>query len=502
MSASSDHISASVRPGNYHPHLASGRSALAVFGVLWSSLHTLIPTLSSALVFFVSALYLTPSDFGLVGLAASLVMSVIAFSPAAFGEALVQRSDLNKAHTDSVFWLTTGFAAVTFLPIVLGSGAIAGWLGTDEIAPLLAVLALRIPLDLMAAVPNAMILRAMKFKLLAIRTAIATLVSVTLCLGMLFAGFGYWALVASQVSASLVTCLMAFAVSGWRPGISLKITAIRDLSSYGIFASGNRMLSTIKLDHLVLGVLAGPQALGLFVFAQRLFQMLTQLIGGTLSSVTLSLLSTLQGEPEKTAKAFAIASFTAAALSVPMFTMAGILAPDVIALALDPKWQGSAFLVQGFCVVGVLAGISVVQAALLNSQGKARWWFYYQLIQQSSSVLVIALTYSFGLHVMMIILIAKTIAVWPLSAYLTARLLDRSVWSYLSEFRVPVFASLVMAAGMLGLKLAAPDWSGVPLLIAQIGLGALIYLPIIAYFSRDRLAMVLKIISAKGHSTP
>ncbi|HID54030.1 MAG TPA: hypothetical protein EYP41_18585, partial [Anaerolineae bacterium] len=76
----------------YYPHLSHGRSRAAVSGVLWSSLHTLIPTISSAAVFFIGAYFLSPSDFGLVGFASALVSIAIAFSPLAFGEALVQQT--------------------------------------------------------------------------------------------------------------------------------------------------------------------------------------------------------------------------------------------------------------------------------------------------------------------------------------------------------------------------------------------------------------------------
>ncbi len=483
---------------DYHPHLTTGRSVSAIVGVLWSSLHTLIPTVSSAVVFFVSALFLSPADFGLVGLASSLVVSVIAFSPVAFGEALVQRKTLSKHHADTVFWLTTGFGLLCFTPFVLAAGAIGGAVGNPDIAAILPILALKIPLDLAAAVPNSMIIRSMKFKLIAVRTAVATMVSVIICMTMLFAGYGYWALVASQVSASMVACAMAFWVSGWQPGIAVRWSALKDLLNYGIFASGNRMLSTIKLDHLVLGIFGGTVILGLFIFAQRFYNMLTQLVGGALSSVTLSLLSTLQGDTDKTAQAFGIASFVSAAVSLPMFGALAITAPDLLALLLDDKWADAAFPVQAFCVAGVLAGIGVVQAALIKSQGKAQWWFYYQLVQQSTSVLVIVLTYSYGLPTLMIALMIKSVLLWPVSVLMTAKLLKRSAWNYLAGFRHPVVATLAMGIGMLAVPYLLPNLSQITKLALQLTVGALIYVPAILLLSRDLITQLIRFLPSKG----
>ncbi|MDX8355001.1 lipopolysaccharide biosynthesis protein [Cognatiyoonia sp. IB215182] len=472
---------------NDYPHLTSGRSVLALAGVMWSSLQTLIPTISAAIVFFVSAMFLSPADFGLVGLASGLVMTVIAFTPVAFGEALIQRKELSRAHADSVFWLTVGFGALCFLPLLIWSASIANLMGDAAIAAILPVLALRIPLDLAAAVPNGMIARSMKFKLIALRTAVATLVSLIVCLAMLFAGYGYWALVGSQISGSLVACAMAFWVAKWRPGFSLRWQALRDLAHYGVFASGNRMLATVKLDHLVLGILAGPAILGLFFFAQRFYFMLTQLVGGALSSVTLALLSTLQDDAPKTAKAFGMASYLSAAVSMPMFCALAITAPTLLDLLLDDEWAGAAFAVQAFCIAGVLAGIGVVQAALIKAQNKAHWWFWYQLVQQATSVLVIALTANLGLQVLMVALMAKSVMLWPVSVMMTAKLLKCSPWSYLVGFATPLLATTAMALAMLAAPILLPGQPPILQLTLQLAAGAAIYAPLILLLSRDRI---------------
>ena len=494
-------LTAKLEVDDYHPQLKTGRAALAIIGVLWSSLQTLIPTISSAVVFFISAAFLSPADFGMVGLASSLVMTVIAFTPMAFGEALVQRKSLTKAHADSVFWLTMGFGVMCFLPFAIWAKPVASLMGDVSIAAILPVLALRLPLDLAAAVPNAMIVRSMRFKLIALRTAIATMISVTICLVMLFAGYGYWALVVSQVAASFVACAMAYWVARWQPGSSFRISALRDLFSYGLFASGNRMLATIKVDHMLLGVLAGTTTLGLFFFAQRLYNMLTQLVGGALSSVTLALLSTLQGDLAKTTHAFGMASFFSAAVSMPMFCALAITGPEFLALLLDNKWADAAFPVQAFCVLGVLAGIGVVQAALIKSQGKTHWWFYYQLIQQCTTILAILLTYSFGLKVLMIALVIKSILIWPLSVLMTVKLLECSVWQYLSRFKHPVAATLAMSIGMLAVPHMLTNISQVAGLILQLIIGAAIYVPFIFILSRDRLIESRRYLPAKGKLT-
>lgn len=485
-----------------HPHLAQGRSRAAVFGVLWSTLHTLVPTVTSAAVFFIAAFYLSPADFGLVGLAASLVMIALAVSPIAFGEALVQRADLSREHVDSVFWLTAAAAAVLYLPFVVAAGGLARLTGVPEVAAILPILALKIPMELLAAVPSALIVRAMRFRLVALRTTVATLAGSTICLAMLMAGYGYWALVVSQVANSIVVCAMAYWVSGWRPGHAISRTALAEVFRYGIFASGTRMLGTLRLDHLILGTLAGTQVLGLFVFAQRLYTMLTQLVSGAFSSVAHALFSSLQGDTAKTRRGFAIASFACVSISLPIFVFLAIVIEDLVGLLPNPDWHSAVFAVQAFCAMGILASISVVQGAFLKSQGKADWWFYYQLVQQATTLAAILLSYQAGLDAMMMVIAIKSLLIWPVSVAMTARLLDLRILTYLSDFRAPALATLVMAAAVIILM---QHWDpGAPLVrFAGVSVvGGAAYLSVLLVLSRARLRDFRDLIRSKGRASP
>lgn len=482
----------------FFPHLNAGRSRAAFVGVIWSSLHTLIPTLSAAGVFFVSAYYLSPADFGLLGLVGAVISIAMGFSPLAFGEALVQRKDISATHADSVFWLTTAFAVLFYGSLCLAAPFAAQHFEEPALLGLIPLLALKIPFELLAAVPNAMIVRSMKFKAIAMRTALATTTGAALSLGLLFAGFGIWALAISQVTASFIIFSLAFWVSRWRPGFSFNYGQLKTLARYGIFASGNRMLTMVKLDHIVLGALAGTSFLGLYIFSQRFFNMLSDLVTGALSSVSHTLLSNLQNDSEKTRQAFGIASFAAAAVGLPMFAGAAFVVDDLLIAAFDDKWATAAFATQGFCIVGLLASTSVIQGSLIKSQGHADLWFYYRLFQQAMTVVVVAVGYQFGMTTMVLMIIAKTYLIWPISLVLTTRILDCSIADYLAEFRGPVLATTCMAVALASLPNLLPGLAPISSIFVQIVVGILVYVPVLAAVSFAKVRLISQTVMKKG----
>ncbi len=478
----------------FRPHLASGRSRAAVAGVFWSGLHTLVPTLSATVLFFVAAWYLGPADFGLVGLATGIVSVALAFSPAAFGEALVQRQRLDRSHADTVFALTVGYGLVAAGLLAFTAPWIAASVAEPELAAMLIVLALRVPLDMAASVPSALIVRDMQFRAVAIRTGVATVIASLLSLAMLIQGFGVWALVVGQLTSALVIAGMAFWVAKWVPGRAVTRAALRDLLSYGIFSSGNRMLNVLRLDHIVLGALGGAQVLGLYVFAQKIFRMLSDVVSGALSSVSHALLSTLQDDKDKLRGAFGLASFASAAVGFPVFAGMALIIDDLIGLALSADWFEVRFAAQLFCLVGLMAAVSIVQGSLIKAAGRADWWFWYQLAQNLTTVLMIPVFWQSGIDVLVIAIAVKTLLVWPISIWMTTKILDLSTLTYLRAFAAPAVATLAMAGAILAIDIPA-SWSGVAL---QVALGGIVYSGVLAFGAKARISELRQILKNKG----
>lgn len=501
MTLASDSAAPAPPPQRSYLHPSAGRSRRAFSGVLWSGVHTLVPTLASALVFFVAARFLSPVEFGLVGFAASLVAVAVALAPGAFGEAIVQRQDIGEAHASTIFWLTAGSGLVLYLPFALGAPTIARLAGEPALATILPVIGLRLPFEMAAVVPNALIVRSMEFRLVALRTTLATVTSGVLCLALLWMGYGLWALVASQVTAAVVTCVAAFAVTRWRPRGGVNLGAAGELGRYTLFASGSRFLNQMSLDQVLVGYLGGAPVLGVYFFAKRLFTLLTGTIAGALTSVSHVLLSSLQSEAAKVRQAFLIATWASTAVAFPAFAGLALIAGELVPVAFGAQWQSAVVPVQAFCVVGILASIGAVQGALIASQGRADSWFWYQAVQQLSTLAVIWI-WAGDMATMMVALAVKTVLFWPISVRMTTRLLDVRVRAYLAEFAAPAAATAAMAAAVLAVPAIAPHLSAGETAAAQIAAGVAVYPPCLLLLARRRIGHVRRLIAGKGPVAP
>ena len=158
---------------------------------------------------------------------------------------------------------------------------------------------------------------------------------------LIFAGFGLWALAIAQIAAPAAACVAAFWGARWLPGFRIKLSSLRELLHYGIFASGNRFLQTMNLDQLIIGTLVSPAALGIYNVARRLYEMLNNVVAGGLNSVSHVLLSSLQHDKDKVREAFLMATFGCSLVSFPAFMGLAAVADDAIPLIFGPHWAAA-----------------------------------------------------------------------------------------------------------------------------------------------------------------
>ncbi|MGL5011670.1 MAG: oligosaccharide flippase family protein, partial [Paracoccaceae bacterium] len=309
---------------------------------------------------------------------------------------------------------------------------------------ILPVLGLRLISDALLTVPASLIVRRMEFRSVALRTTIANGIGAVVCLAMVLTGFALWALVASQVISSLVAMIVAFAGADWRPGAQIRWRSFRELMGFGGYAMGSKILNEVRIDQFLLGVFLGPAVLGLFYFGRRLFQMLKDLTVGCFAPVSSVLLASLQHEGDKRQQAYLAASYTSAGLAFPVFAGVLAVAPTAVPWAFGAHWADAVFAVQCFCVIGVMAGLGIMQAALIRNLGRSDWWFWYQAVVQLSTIPIILILYRFGLDAVMAALAVRTMVLWPISVRMAQRMLELPLWRYIQSLQGPVIGTVTM----------------------------------------------------------
>ncbi|MCZ6638111.1 MAG: lipopolysaccharide biosynthesis protein [Alphaproteobacteria bacterium] len=322
---------------------------------------------------------LAPEAFGLLAIATFFTGFLAVFGDLGLGYAVIQRQDLNEEQLTALFWINLG---VSFLLALLTAGLapLVSWIyGHDDVLLIMLVLALAYPISGAAAQHRALLMRQMRYgRLKAIEIA-AALVALLVGICAAWWGYGYWALVAMTLTGAIVSLVLLWGFSGWRPGLPRPAKGIGSLLRFGLDITGFNALNYLarNADNALIGWVWGPAALGFYTRAYALLMAPLQQLNRPLSSVAIATLSRLAGEPDAYANAYRRIVEKILLITMPLTGLLLATSDLVIEVLLGPRCADAAPIFLWLAVAALYQPLAQTTGWLFITQGRTgemlRW---------------------------------------------------------------------------------------------------------------------------------
>lgn len=344
---------------------------------------------SSLFTFFLAAL-LGPRDFGVISLAMIYIAFVQMLLNQGIVAALIQRKDLDDHHLNTVFWTNLG---ISFSLAFLSIGLCGWWARANhlpELASIIATLSICIPIEGLTLVQLAILQRELDFKSLAIRTNASVLLGGAVGLVMAFTKFGVWALVGQQIVRDVAALGLLWCMSSWRPKLEFHWSRLRGLLrfSFSNFAAQLAIFFEGQSGAVLMGLLFGPVAVGLYRLAERLVSAVSTITTTSIQSVSLPEFSRLQDKPEELSKSVLTCVRLAAVVTLP--AMAGMLAVSGNLVAtLGTKWLASVGVLRILTVLGMFLMFSIFTGPLLQALSKPERLALLEWVRALTSIVLL-----------------------------------------------------------------------------------------------------------------
>ena len=376
-------------PGNAsaRPSPAS-RTERTVAGWFFMSFGTGVQGALTLGVMLVLARLLSPQDFGVVSASLLVIQISMIFTQAGIGPALVQQPALRREHIYTAFTLCLASALALLLVILAYASGIARALGTEALAPVLRSLAWLLPLQALTVVPEFLLRRELQFRVLASIRVISFgagygAVGVTVAA----LGGGVWALVAANAAQHVVSTAMLLARRPHAKRVGVDGRALRELLSFGAGFSLARIGNYLAVygDKFVAMRWLGPAALGLYERAYQIMAMPAVGIGQVLDDVLFPAMAQIQNESARLAAAYRRCLSGIALLTLPISAIAFVLAPELVAVALGPKWRDTVLPLQVLAFGTLFRTSYKISDSLARAVGAVyrrawRQWIYATLV--------------------------------------------------------------------------------------------------------------------------
>jgi O-antigen/teichoic acid export membrane protein len=455
---------------------------------------------------------LAVADFGIVALAGIILSTTSLFSGVGMGLAVIH----SRADKGKVAWqafVVTVISGLALMCIVfLGAPVFAWFLGDPTAIPILQAMSPWILLGALASVPEAALQKELMFGRVSGGMLGSEVLSVIVALTMAAMGFGVWSLVAGSLvkgTSYLFILVVATPRREWLRPKPWDWPLMRDLLSYGLKTMGGGLASFIYsvLDNFIVARTLGKIALGLYSKAYDYTTRSVDSITNVAGAVLFPSYATLQGEPERLARAYLKSLRLLALAVVPISLGLFVTARETIPILLGPQWVPMTAAFEMMCWVSLVKTLSGTTGALFASTGHPEYNFRASLLVLGTMVPLIFLLLGLGIQGVALALLITHILGLLFNVYQTRRLISGALLKVLTAIAPAAAGGVVMCAAVYVCKFAligvVLERESVSLLLSMVVCGAGSYAWFVWYKEKDLVKELITLaLSRAGRKRP
>lgn len=366
----------------------------------WSSLEKGVTEVVAFLVFLVLARLLQPADYGIVALALVFVTLMGTISGLGMAAAVVQIRELDSTHLSSGFWLSLITGLLFYALIYTCAPYLGSFFREPELEYVLLSLGFIGIFQAADAVPIALLSRNFRFRHLAVRSIVSTLIGGGIGIALAMRGHGVWALVAQQLSMAFLRTVITWSGLGWRPTFAMSWAPLKELLSVGVYVLGSVLSNTVsrQADSVLIGRFLGTLELGVYSIGFKVSQTANSVLLNSLSRLGLPTFSRLQSSSDELTTAYQRFWVLGTALTLPVFALIGLTASELVPSLFGDQWRESATVLQVLMVASGCQALINFDGPLLIACGKAKAVFRLTLLRALLNVFGFAIAVKWGIN--------------------------------------------------------------------------------------------------------
>lgn len=428
----------------------------------------------------VMARLLTPADFGLVALAASVVAIVRATTELNVSDALVQRKEIDPRDVDTAFTLNLIRAILVALATAGAALPLAAIYDDSRLVAIMLVLAIPPVLGGLSSPAMVHYLHRLEYGPGARVQLVGRIASFVVAIAFAYATRSYWALIASQLVAPLVSTVHSYILAPYRP--RFRVAGTKSLLNFAGWTSASRFISTINMqsDRFLIGHILGKAQLGQYTVGSDMASMATYAFAGPIMQTMFGGFARLAGDPERMRAAYLKAQQMLVIVLLPFGFGLAATADHVVPLVLGPNWDSVVTVIYWLAPVVSLQVLYLPMLSLSMAMGQPKVLVVREAVNFGMRVpLTLGGAWYFGLLGAVIARSLGGLVIIGMTLMIARRFVQISVLRQISNIWRSLISVAVMVAGVELLKHNLAPPAGVSMQILQVGLlvatGAMLY---------------------------
>lgn len=461
---------------------------------LWRSLERWGALGLSFIVSIILARILDPSAYGTIAIVTVIITILDIFLDSGFGNALIQRKDVDNLDYSSVFYFNVLFSVILYIGLFFLAPLLASFFNIAELKNIIRVMGISVFITGVKNIQQSYVTKNMLFKKFFFATMIGTVSAAVVGLTMAYKGYGVWALVAQYVCNNLIDTIALWVLVKWRPSFSFSITRVKNLFPFAwrLLASSLVFQGYSELRQLLIGKYYRKSELAFYNQGYQFPNLIGTNINVSMKSIMFPAMARVQDDISH------VRSMLKRSIQVSQYVMSPFVmglaacADTFVNVILTDKWLPCVPYLRLFCFAFVFNHIATANQNAAIAIGRSDIQLKTEILKTSLDIIVLMATVFISPMAIAVGYAASTIPRVIICSWPNKKLINYTV----SEQIMDVLPNLI-----LGVLMAIVVWvigfirmSKYLLLITQVSIGIVVYVGLSIITNNDSFKFTIELI--------
>lgn len=369
-------------------------------GTLWSMIERFATMGIQLLCTLIIARFISPDQFGLVGMISIFMAFSMVIIDSGFSQALIRDQKASQLDYSSVFYFNIFIGALVYILAYITAPYIAKFYNEPLLTSLIRVTFISMVCLSLSVVQQARLFKDVNFKTVSKISFAAALLSGIAGIYAAYIMHNVWALIIQSVSSSIFRVIFLWYYTKWYPSFVYSWQSISKYLAFSLNLLGTNIVASItdNLPNLLIGKYYNPSSLAYYTIPEKIQRSVAGTLSFSIHRVSYPIMASFQDNNVKMLsychKVIGMAFFTIS----PLMLILGILAEPFISTILSLEWITSAKYLQYLAVFGALYCFGDINLDILIVRGKTKQVLYIEIIRK----IIFVLTIIIGLSISMI----------------------------------------------------------------------------------------------------
>lgn len=418
--------------------------------MIWSSIQQFGNQGIRFVVSIILARLLLPEEFGLIGMIGIFMAIGTELISSGLTSSLIRTDNPDQRDYSSVFFYNLFGSIILYFLLFFTAPYIANFFKQPSLIEITRLYSLTFIISGLSAVQLAKIRKEMNFKLETQSSLASTVVSAMVGILLAYRGFGVMSLVWMSIAGSIISSVMLWFTSDWRPALIFDKKKFSYHYRFGYRMAIAGVINAVfnNIYTLVIGKFFSPIQLGYYTRADTLKQFPISNISSILNKVTFPIFAEIKNDDQRLKRVYKEMMQLVIFIIAPLLVMMGVIADPLFRFLFTEKWLPAAPYFQILCVNGILYPLHSYNLNILLVKGRSDLVLRLETAKKVILCLIIVVAIPFGIIGLLWGQVIYSVLCYFINSFYSGKMIGYTAMKQLYDISGILTVSLLMGLGL------------------------------------------------------